>query len=285
LTNRPSSRVHPDRAGCYGFRLGGLDEAGDLLVDVPSDWPLLRIGRAPVDGRPPRLDRIGAKRAELPLQSGGWVALDRALGQATFRLPQSTPDRDVVHPYLAPAAAVAARWAGHESFHAGALLAGGGAWAILGDKETGKSSTLAWLAVHGREILTDDLLVLDGAAAFAGPRCIDLRADAAGHLAVGEPLGVVGLRERWRLMLGTVPARVPLRGWVTLAWGDHIAVDPLVGPDRLLALMACRSVRVEPDAPEALIELSSLPVWRLRRPREWDALPEAAARLVDVLDG
>jgi hypothetical protein len=284
LTNGPSSRVCPDPAGCYGFRLSGLDGAGDLMVDASTAWPLLRIGRAPLDGPPPELDRIGTRRAELPLQSGGWVALDRALGTATFRLPRSAPDRDIVHPYLAPAAAVAARWAGRESFHAGALIAGGGAWAMLGDKETGKSSTLAWLALQGRDILTDDLLVLDGATGFAGPRCIDLRADAADHLAVGEPLGVVGLRERWRVVLGPVPAETQLRGWVTLAWDDDIAVDPLGGPERLLALMACRSVRLEPAAPEALVDLSSLPVWRLRRPRDWDALPEAAARLLDVLD-
>src|SRR5262249_6109268 len=159
-----------------------------------------------------------------PLQHG-WVDLARAERRATFCLRTSLADGDLVHPYLAPAAAVAARWAGRESFHAGAVVVDGGAWGVLGDKETGKSSTLAWLALQGHEILMDDLLVLDGDDALAGPRCIDLREEPAARLGAGEPLGFVGLRERWRLTLDQVPARVPLHGWVTLAWGDRVEVE------------------------------------------------------------
>jgi hypothetical protein len=271
-------------AGCYGFRLAGLRGAAELLVEVPTGWPALELRHAPTDGEPPTLDTIGPDRAVLALQRG-WVELDRRAGSITFRLPDRPPDRDLVHPYLGGPAAVAARWSGRDSFHAGAVVVGGGAWAVLGDKEAGKSSTLAWLALNGHPVLADDLLVVDGGAALAGPRCIDLRGEPASRLGVGEPLGEVGARERWRLQLDPVPAQVPLRGFVTLAWDDEPVVERLRGAERLLALLPGRTVRLEPTRPAEMVDLSSLPVWRLRRPRRWDALPEAAARLLEALGG
>lgn len=270
------------RSGCYGFRLSGLREGSELLGGAGPDWPLLELRRGPVEGDAPTEDRIGPERAELPLHAG-WVAIDRRPARATFRVRGALADRELIHPYLAPVAAVAARWAGRESFHAGAVVAGGGAWVVLGDKEQGKSTTLAWLALQGHDVLADDLIVLDGASALAGPRCIDLRAESARHLGAGEPLGVVGMRERWRLTLGPVAEQVPLRGWISLAWADEVAIEALRGPERMLTLFPHRSVRLVPGAPEALVDLSSLPVWRLSRPRRWDSLADAGGRLLDVI--
>jgi hypothetical protein len=272
-------------AGCYGFRIEGVPDAADLLTAAPPDWPELRLEHASAAAsEAPREDRLGPDRALLTMH-GGWMAIDRSPARATFHLPEAPPDRDLVHPYLAPAAAVAARWAGRESFHAGAVLAGDGAWAVLGDKESGKSTTLAWLAATGLPVLSDDLLVVDGESALAGPRCVDLREASAARLGTGEPLGVVGVRERWRVGLGPVPPRAPLRGWVTLAWSDEIGVDTLRGPERMLALMPFRSVRVSPERPADLIALSGLPVLRLRRPRRWERLDEAARRLLGAIAG
>ena len=104
-------------------------------------------------------------------------------------------------------AALAARWLRRESFHAGAVVVEGGAWAILGDKEAGKSSTLAHLALNGYTVLSDDVLVLERGSVFAGPRCIDLRAEPARRLGAREPLAVVGMRERFRIELGPAPRR------------------------------------------------------------------------------
>jgi hypothetical protein len=270
------------RGGCYGFRLAGVDAARDLLVDAPADWPLLALRREPRAPGGPRVDRVGAESAELPVH-GGWMTVERDPARVTFRLSARPPDRDLVHPYLAPAAALAARWAGRESFHAGAFVAADGAWAILGDKESGKSTTLAHLALSGHDVVADDLLVIDGDAVLAGPRCIDLREQSAAHLGAGAPLGVVGVRERWRLPLPPVAARVPLRGWVTLSWDDRVGVDVLRGPERMLALLPFRSVQLAPGAPADLVDLSSLPVLRLRRPQRWDALEAAAARLLEAI--
>jgi hypothetical protein len=268
--------------GCYGFRLIGAHEAADLLVEAPASWPELELRREPVGPGGPEVDSVGPDRAELPLY-GGWVTVQRSPASATFYLPAPPPDRDLVHPYLAPAAALAARWAGRESFHAGAVMAGGGAWVVLGAKESGKSTTLGWLATAGHPVVADDLIVVDGDAVLAGPRCIDLRAASAQALAAGTPLGVVGVRERWRMPIGPVPARVPLSGFVTLSWDDELAVDTLRGPERMLALIPYRSVQLAPAEPQVLMELGSLPVLRLRRPRRWDALAAAGERLVAAI--
>jgi hypothetical protein len=194
-------------------------------------------------------------------------------------------DGDLLHPYLAPVAALGARWLGRESFHAGAVIVDGGAWALLGDKGAGKSSTLAHLALSGHTVLSDDVLVVRDGAAFVGPRCIDLRAEPARRLGAGMPLGVVGMRERFRLELGPAPSMVPLRGFVTLGWGDELAIERLRGSMRLLTLMPHRALLLESNAPADLLELSSLPFVEVRRPHGWRSLEETTERLLDALAG
>jgi hypothetical protein len=269
--------------GAYGFRLSDLPAAARLLSRAEPEWPKLTLVRHVDDARKPPHDRVGADRAELVLRSGGWVELERASARATYHLRHVPRDGDLLHPYLGPVAALAARWLGRESFHAGAVVVDGGAWAVLGDKEAGKSSTLAHLALSGHTVLSDDVLVLDGTDVFAGPRCIDLRAEPASRLGAGEPLGVVGMRERFRLELGPAPSRVPLRGFVSLGWGGAVAVEPVRGAERLLALLPHRALLLETSAPADLLELGALPFLRLDRPRGWQSLEETADRLLDAL--
>ena len=131
-----------------------------------------------------------------------------------------------MHPHLAGAAAVLSHWCGRDSFHAGAFVVDGGVWGLLGDKGAGNSSTLVSLARAGVPIVSDDVLVLDKATAYAGPRSIDLRTDAAQTLRTGQPLGMIGDRARWRVPLGPVEPELPFRGWVTLRWGPRSASAP-----------------------------------------------------------
>ncbi len=132
-------------------------------------------------------------------------------------------------------------------------------------------------------MLSDDVLVVRDGAAFAGPRCIDLRAEPARRLGAGVPLGVVGMRERFRLELGPAPSVVPLRGFVTLGWDDELTVEHLRGSKRLLTLMPHRALLLESNAPADLLELSSLPFVQVRRPRGWRSLEETTERLLDEL--
>jgi hypothetical protein len=161
-------------------------------------------------------------------------------------------------------------------------VAGGGVWAVVGDREAGKSSTLAWLARAGVDVLCDDMLIVDGDRPLAGPRSIDLRADAAEHLGAGEPIGMTGARDRWRLRLGPTSPRPVLGGWVFLAWGERIGARALPGPERLARLAAERALRLPPARPDALLELTSLPAWELSRPRGWESLPAAADLLLEL---
>jgi hypothetical protein len=271
--------------GAYGFRLSGIDAAKQLLARAEPEWPELELLAVTDGAPPPPHDRVSEDRAELILRSGGWVELERDASRATYHLHRSVRDGDLLHPYLAPVAALAARWLGRESFHAGAVILDGGAWALLGDKGVGKSSTLAHLALSGYAVLSDDVLVMRDGSAFVGPRCIDLRAEPARRLGVGVALGVVGMRERFRLELGPAPTTVPLRGFVTLCWDDELVVERLRGSRRLLALIPHRALLLESSAPGDLLELSSLPFVEVRRPRGWRSLAETTERLLDALAG
>ncbi len=272
-----------DAGGAYGFRLRGVPSARALLVDAPLHWPRLDLDvRVAPDPDPPG-DRVDEQAAVLRLRSGGSVRIDRRAGRATFVLRERPRDVALVHPHLASVAAVAARWLGRETFHAGAFLAGGGVWGVLGDKEAGKSSLLALLALAGVSIVSDDVLVLDGATALAGPRSIDLRSGAAAQLHAGEPLGVIGGRERWRVALDPVAAELPMRGWVLLGWDARTVARPVVGSSRLVTLGAHRGARLYPPDPGALVQLSALPFIELRRPRRWDSARDAVQRLLDAV--
>jgi hypothetical protein len=279
---QPTERADAPR-GAYGFTLAGVPEARALLVPAPRHWPGLELGVRVSSAPEPPADRVDDATAVLRLRSGGSVAIDRRAGRATFSFAARPTDGALVHPHLAAVASVSAYWLGRETFHGGGFCAGGGVWGLLGGKEAGKSSLLASLARAGVPVVSDDLLVLDGLTALAGPRSIDLRGDAASAFAGAEPLGVIGGRERWRLLLGPVGAELPLRGWVTLSWGGEVDVRALRGSGRLRTLGAHRGARLHPPDAGALIELSALPFLELARPRSWSSASEAVSRLLEAV--
>jgi hypothetical protein len=231
---------------------------------------------------PPEPEHVDDDRARLNLRSGGRVLIDRRGGRARFEVPHPVRPDELVHPYFAPAAAVIGRWLGRESVHAGALAVDGRALGVVGARGAGKSSTLAWWALAGGDVLCDDLLVIDGRAAFAGPRSIDLREDAAARLGAGEAIGVTGARERWRLRLAPATDGHVLVGFVFLAWGDSVSVRALGASERLARLVPQRGVRLEPLRHDAVLDLASLPAWEISRPRSWASLPEAGQRLLEL---
>jgi hypothetical protein len=264
--------------GAYGLRVEGVDGAEDLLGEADESWPrvelMWRLGDATLDR-----ELVSDTQATLRLRTGGRIELDRQAERAEYVVPRPLSAEELVHPYLVPVAAVMSLWQGRESIHAGAFVGGGGVWGVVGDQESGKSSTLAALALDGASIISDDLLALDGVTALPGPRAIDLREDAARRLGVGSWIGVAGTRERWRLRLGPVPRKLMLRGWVHLAWGERVEARPLSGRDRIARLLDQRAAHLPSPTPEVLLDLASLPAWEVRRPREWSSLREAATCL------
>ena len=274
----------PAAVGAYGLALTGVDDARRFLLPAAPDWPRFRIENT--IGRLDRMsDRLGDDRAELVLRSGGVLFLDRAEARAEFVTPEPMSADELAHPGLAPVAAVTARWLGRQSFHAGAFVLGSDVWALLAEREGGKSTTLAWLAARGQPVVCDDMLVLDGDTALPGPRILDLRSESAQHLGLGDYRGRVGLRERWRVELDGVPTGVRFRGWIFLGWGDDVTLEPVRAGDRLPRLASHLGLRVPPARPERLLELAALPGWEFRRPRGWSRFDEAGERLLATLAG
>lgn len=268
--------------GAYGLALRGMEAARSLLVPAEPDWPSFELVRRRGYGSGDMLDRVSESSAELQIQNGGQIHIDRRAGRATFMTPRPTRIEELVHPYLARVAAVTAYWLERESFHAGALVSDGGVWGLLGERTSGKSSMLAWLALQGLEIVSDDMLILSDGHVFAGPRSLDLRGDAAASLGAGEPLGVAGGRERWRIKLGPVGEGLPLRGWIFLSWGADLAMQRLTASERIARLATHRGVRLPPRN-AALLDLAMQPGWELTRPRGWDVLGRSAELLLETI--
>lgn len=269
--------------GAYGLSLVGLEAAAAWLLRPPETWPTFTVR---VEFGPTRLERQSVldHRIDLLLRTGGELSVDTSARTILFRLPHAAMASSLAHPYLAPAAEVAAHLMGRESFHAGAVVVDGGAWAVIGERGSGKSSTLAVLAAAGYGIVADDVVVLDGNSVFAGPRAIDLREETAAHLGVGEPLGVVGVRERWRLKLASIAPEVPLHGWIFLAWGEA-QTRRLGGVETLERLSTNRGVNLPPPDPAALLPLAALPAYELSRPAGMESLETTVQLLVEIASG
>lgn len=265
------------------MRIRGLEEARPLLVPASDSWPLIEVVHRLDHGPFDELDHLSDDRAQLWLQTGGRIEVDRRAARAEVVAPRPLTDNDLVHPFLAPIASVVAWWHARTSFHAGAFTIDGAVWGILGDSSAGKSSLLATLARRGVGIVTDDILVVDHDQAFLGPRAIDLREDAARTLQLGEALGMVGARERWRFRLPQVEGNLRMKGWISLEWGDQVDVGQLEPGARVLALDQSRAVRLAPDDPDEFLRLASLPGWKLTRPRDLSSLGPAADCLLEVL--
>ncbi len=204
--------------------------------------------------------------------------MSRSEGHATISTARALKQFEIVHPYLARGCGDGLLvWQGELS--RGAVQVGDAAWGVVGDRDSGKSTLFAHLALAGGGVVADDQLVVEGDTCFVGPRSVDLRRSAAERLG-GAALGVVGARERWRVQLGAVPSQLRLAGWFFLEWGDALDLTPVVGAQRLERLGRHRGLLIPPRDPSLLLDLARLPSFVLRRPRRWESLPDCADLLV-----
>ena len=268
-----SDQADPAQApplGAYGLVLPGLPEAEAFMQPQHAEAPVLSVLVHPADGADSVAPILTADEADLPLLGGGRLRYRRGDDCAHYDLPERPPDEDLLHPYLAPAAALFWQWSGHEAIHAGAFAAPGGAVLILGDKAAGKSTTLARLAEGGIPVLTDDLAVLDGTDVLAGPRSIDLRpgSGARGRLEAHT----VRQGERQRLRLSPVPASLPLAGVVTLGWGSTLDLSAVRMDQRLPVVSRQRTFPGLAPDPVSLLELASVPMISATRPPDLSGL-------------
>ena len=261
------------QAGAYGMRIAGLPGAHPWMQPLPPAAPSLRldvqVGRC--DDRPSTVD---AQSADISLLGGGRLRARRDAGTIEYVLPVRPPDEDLLHPYLAPAAALVWRWAGREAIHAGAFAGGAGAVLVLAPKEGGKSTTLAWMAAAGVTVLSDDLAVVDGDRVLAGPRTIDLRAPGDGRSVRGG--------DRRRVTLPPAPEALPLAGVAVLEWGSTLEVEAVPVKRRMHYLAPQRSFPGLDANAVALLHLMAVPMVRLTRPPGPASLEEVGGRLLET---
>ncbi|HEX8959453.1 MAG TPA: hypothetical protein VF770_06485 [Solirubrobacterales bacterium] len=278
----------PESRGAYGFRLVPRHEIelpdlspldGDVL-DVALEWR-----RASVLVERNRLD---SECVSMGKRGSSLLEVRRDPATITLELPGETTPEMLVHPVLTAPISILARWRGDLTLHAGGFFANGRAWAVIGQREAGKSTALAMLAERGCPLLADDLLVLDRGIVRAGPACIDLRPDVAERIHGARYLGEVGDRPRYRLPAPHGPARAPLGGFFLLDWGDegNVAVERLPTAEALRVVYEQEYIGLlGPADPQKILDLLGMPMWRVRRPPEWargeetiEAILETTAR-------
>jgi hypothetical protein len=268
--------------GAYGLRILGADDAEDALAEAPEDWPTVELS-VEVGDLDADAEHLDDERARIRLRTGGWVEIERDPGRARFVVPAALTPDELVHPFLAPVAAVLSHWHGRETLHGGGIALEERVWGVIGGRHGGKSSLLAALAARGVDIVSDDVLVLEQAHVFAGPRTIDLREDAAAALGLGDDIGVAGTRRRWRLTLPQLDRELSLGGWVFTEWADETELRRLPASDTFVRLAGNRSISAPPRDPSVFLQLSALPAWELRRPRSWSAMPDVLQLLLETL--
>lgn len=240
--------------------------------------------RQEVRAAPPAMrPRLDERQAVMVMAPDVHAELDRAARSAIVVTDRAWPSAALAHPFLAAPGIVFAWWDGRETLHGGAFATAGGAWAVLADKGGGKSTTLGFLAREGVRIVTDDLVVIDGGEILAGPRCVDLMPVVADALGLDD-VRLDARATKVRLSLPPMPASIPLRGLVHLAWGDRTELVRIPAAERAARLVRHRSILREPRRPGGLLDLLRLPTYELRRKKSLAALPEALELLL-ALDG
>ena len=267
--------------GVYGLRLIGLRPNEDLLARVDPGAPGLTVHRT---AAPPALPPEDHRNAGLVLRElidgAGTMAMWLDARRVEFALTATLSDDELVHPWLAPAAAAMALRDGRLAMHGGVLEVDGRCIALVGDREAGKSTLVAAAAMDGIGVLTDDVVVVDDdLAVHAGPRCIDLRPASAGYFAAKAAVPARGGTRR-RLPLPQTLARAPLAAVVVLGWGPVRPLRRLRGTESLAALLPHLASDRAPTSFGQVLALASRPVFALSRPKEWSLLPATLERLV-----
>ncbi len=270
--------------GAYGLRIDGLNLPARWTASVGLANPVLAIEVAVGGaGGPPAQSWLDGDHAELRLTDGGGLRMARGARQASFWFAHAPTPDELLHPWLAPAAAVTQLWAGREAFHGGAFMSGAGGVLVLAAKEGGKSTTLAVLAAeHRRDIVTDDLIIVVDGAVAAGPRCLDLRAGGPGHGLDLRAARAVRRGDRLRVELPPAPADAPVAGVAVLSWGPRLELERVAPARRLATLLPHRMFAGRlPGDPAAALALAALPMVTVTRPRGDGGLGDAARAIAD----
>lgn len=261
--------------GAYGFRLDPGLFGDRYLHPAPRHWPALSVSVGTVRPRRP-----GWREA---FSGDGWAVHVQPGGEAVSWTGPDRPDRDsLVHPLLALAACAVALERGGDCLHAGAVLTPDGVIAVLAASGGGKTSTMAWLALReGLDIFTDDHLNIRDGVVHAGPRCLDLRPDAAVHLGLTDLSRQVRGDGRHRFQLSTPHVLdAPVIRTVVLEWGSEVRATAVPPRERLGIIATHRTAQPVDGNLAVPLALAALPMTRLTRPQTFDCMPAVVRELL-----
>lgn len=283
----------------YGVRLGGpllgprYREVLSSDDAAPAGWPVVTVRFDVRRARARPTTVLTRQRADVLTMADCRLRFDRATMSAEFEGSVQPPPLVVAHSGLSALGIIAGWWLDRPALHAGVVVGPAGACGILGAKGAGKSTLLSASEAAGLTVLADDLLVVEHGMALAGPRLLSLRCDAAEKLSRTGVTVQVGAERRTRVRLGPAPLSSPLLGLVVLDAGDgndagaggssNISMEPVPFTDRLALLGEHQASRMTPPSPRALLELAAIPMWILKRPKQWSMLDpsiDAVAGLV-----
>ncbi|WP_299576121.1 hypothetical protein [uncultured Williamsia sp.] len=226
---------------------------------------------------------VDEETALIPHLPRGHSEIDRRTRSTTIVNAQRG-DHAMAHPLLASTAIVTADWSGRVALHGGAFVAPDGrAWGVLGDRGAGKSSLVGWCVKNGLPVITDDIVVTDGAQVLAGPRCLDLRAGAAKHFGLGIDIGVVGRRRRWRVRTDMCEPAYPLGGWIVPRWSSEIWIDDAAVADRAAVISPHRAIFVRQQHPVAWMGVLAKRLIHFARPQSWARIDVAMGELMSEI--
>ena len=97
--------------GAYGFRVTGVDAGHGWLVPQDADAPLLRLERI-VGPWPDRPRLVSDVEIDIGLVEGVWLQARADSSTVRFTSERPLQDAELIHPFLAPAAALHWMWGG-----------------------------------------------------------------------------------------------------------------------------------------------------------------------------
>ena len=274
----------------------------DVIVSFDERPAIAKFDRAPWfssdhryrDGRPELLafHRHGGRWLEFAYADGTTFDVDAAGHRIFVNAPSHLPFDGVCEYLLGPILGIVMRLRGIVCLHASAVSVDGRALAFMGPAGAGKSTLAAAFARAGIGVLSDDTVALalstpGWCATPAYPR-VRLWPDVVEALSVPVQLAIEqGTRHQLDLLPINryVATPTPLSAIYAIEFDDSVDgvfVEP-VSPDAALPLVSAhtfanrvltRELRVQEF--HALVDLvATVPVRRLRRPRNLDALAAA----------
>ncbi|HEY7574554.1 MAG TPA: hypothetical protein VIB08_05285, partial [Thermoanaerobaculia bacterium] len=233
------------------------------------------------------LSRCGP--AAFGIESGAyWFRYDAEETAFTLGPSDNPPFREALL-WESPTA-IAMVLGGDLALHASSVEVDGGAILLSGPGKAGKTTLAAAFHASGYRLLSDDMTgcrLAPHAVVLPGPALVRLRPDSA------EQLGTGGLYTAWeradRIYAAVEPDRrgsgdpLPLKRIVLLdAESGPLSVSDVSPPEAVRDLWAMSFWLPTDGSRAACFEglgklLARVPVVRVRRPREWAALPEVVA--------